>query len=57
MILVPNRLIIFVIVTLLIFLIFIIKNINDKNLSIKNSLIWIFLVIALIISCFQIDNL
>lgn len=53
----PSRLVIFVVMLLLIFLILIIKNINNKKLSIRNSLIWISLIIGVIISCFQISNL
>ena len=53
----PSKLIVLIIIILVVFLILIIKNIKQKKLSIKNSLIWIFLLLGVIICCFQISNL
>lgn len=53
----PKKLIIVLIISILIFLIYVLRNIKQKRLNIKNSLIWIIMSIGIIICTFQIDNL
>ena len=54
----PNSLKIFLlIIWILFFLIHVILNIKNNKLSIRNSIIWIIMGIAIIISIFQIYNL
>lgn len=53
----PNTLKIFLVVCILIFLIYVIINVKRNKLSIRNSIVWLVMGIAIIICVFQINNL
>ena len=53
----PKKLIIVLIISILIFLFYVLKNVKQNKLNIKNSLIWIILSIGIIICTLQINNL
>lgn len=53
----PNKLCIVIIILMLIFIIYIMKTVAKKKMTIKNSLLWFILSIGVIFCAFQIDNL
>lgn len=53
----PSILIFVIMISILIFLIYVLENIKNNKLNIKNALIWIILSFGIIICIFQIDNL
>ena len=53
----PNKLIIFIIVLCLCFMIYILKQIKEQYISTKYSLIWLILDILVIIFCFTYQQL
>ena len=53
----PNTLKIFIVAFILIFLFYVVKNVEDNKLNIQNALIWMVMSIGIIISTFQIENL
>ena len=53
----PNILKAFIIICILIFFIYVIKNVKNNKLNIQNALIWIGLSIGIIISVIFVDSL
>ncbi len=53
----PNSLKIFLIISILIFIIHVIQNVKTNHLSVRNCIIWLIMSLAIIISVFQIDTL
>ncbi len=53
----PNSLKIFLLISILIFIIHVIQNVKTNHLSVRNCIIWLIMSLAIIISIFQIDNL
>lgn len=53
----PRELCIVIIIFMIVFFCYVMKNVAHHKLSVKNSLIWAVLVIGVIICLFQIDNL
>lgn len=53
----PNSLKIFLIISILIFIIHVLNNVKKNKLSIRNCIVWLVMSIAVIICVFQVDNL
>ena len=53
----PNELKVVLVLSILIFLIYVLKNIKRNNLNIKNALIWIIISIGIIMCVFLIEPL
>lgn len=53
----PKKLILILAISIIIFLLYVLKNIKQGKLNIKNALIWIIMGIGVIICVFQINNL
>lgn len=53
----PSSLKIFLVISILIFLIHVINNVRKNKLSVRNSIIWLIMGIVIIICVFQINNL
>ncbi len=57
MIIVPNILKIFLIISISIFIIYVLHSVKKNKLSIRNSIVWLVMGGAVIICVFQVDNL
>ena len=53
----PNTLKIFIIAFIIIFFFYVIKNVKDNKLNIKNALVWMVMSIGIIICTLQVENL
>lgn len=53
----PNSLKLFLTISMLIFLVHVISNVRKNKLSVRNSIIWLVMSIAIIICIYQINNL
>lgn len=53
----PNTLKIFIIAFIILFFLYVLKNVRDNKLNIKNALIWMVMSIGIIICTFQVENL
>ena len=57
MIILPNTLKIFLIISILIFVIHVINNVKKNKLSVRNSIVWLLMSVAIIISVFHVKTL
>lgn len=57
MIIVPNILKIFLVISISIFIIYVLHSIKKNKLSIRNSIVWLVMGVVVIICVFQVDNL
>ena len=57
MIILPNALKIFLIISILIFVVHVINNVKKNKLSVRNSIVWLLMSFAIIISAFHIKSL
>ena len=57
MIILPNALKIFLIISILIFVVHVINNVKKNKLSVRNSIVWLLMSVAIIISVFHIKSL
>lgn len=53
----PNSLKIFLIISILIFIFHVLNNVKKNKLSIRNSIVWLVMSVAVIICVFQVKNL
>lgn len=53
----PNTLKIFIVAFIVLFFFYVIKNVKDNKLNIKNALIWMVMSVGIIICTFQVENL
>ena len=53
----PNTLKIFLIISIIIFMLHVLNNVKKNKLSVRNSIVWLLMGVAVIISVFQVENL
>lgn len=53
----PNSLKIFLVISILIFIIHVLNNVKKNKLSVRNCIVWLVMSIAVIICVFQVENL
>ena len=57
MIILPNTLKIFLIISILIFVVHVLNNVKKNKLSVRNSIVWLLMSVAIIISVFYVKSL
>lgn len=53
----PNTLKIFLIISIIIFMLHVLNNVKKNKLSVRNSIVWLLMGGAVIICVFQVENL
>lgn len=57
MIILPNTLKIFLVISIFIFILHVFNNVKKNKLSVRNCIVWLVMSIAVIICVFQVENL
>ena len=57
MIILPNTLKIFLVISIIIFMLHVLNNVKKNKLSVRNCIVWLVMSISVIICVFQVENL